>query len=333
MEQHFDIDELAKAAAEGLPRREVLRRIGAALAAGVLGLLPRRAVAADCPPGYTLCGNNTCCPAGSTCCVRTRGDLTGSGYCRPAGYTCCGNLGQACGGTVPTCCVRAWDGFGRCYPADYTCCGDSGTGCGDFSPYFVGGGFPKCCENARSSDGAGVCTVQDWTCCGNTICPPYQLCDQATQSCVYSCPSGTGQCDGYCYNPATQCCTPSGLQQKWPIMNLDACPNRTEHPGHVSSANGCGAAGSTRYPGRFGPVRFTLCCNGHDLCYDTCNSDRIACDNAFGGCLQAACSAIVPLGPHLYAGCVALAAVYYGAVLYAGGDAYNAAQSTACDCC
>lgn len=34
---------------------------------------------------------------------------------------------------------------------------------------------------------------------------------------------------------------------------------------------------------------FTECCNEHDLCYDTCNSNRDNCDEEFKECLNNAC--------------------------------------------
>lgn len=34
---------------------------------------------------------------------------------------------------------------------------------------------------------------------------------------------------------------------------------------------------------------FETCCNRHDICYDTCGSDRVICDHDFEGCLLKAC--------------------------------------------
>ena len=33
----------------------------------------------------------------------------------------------------------------------------------------------------------------------------------------------------------------------------------------------------------------TACCDVHDICYDTCNSDRVKCDKNFKQCLQDMC--------------------------------------------
>lgn len=33
----------------------------------------------------------------------------------------------------------------------------------------------------------------------------------------------------------------------------------------------------------------TECCNTHDSCYETCNTDRDTCDNEFKNCLENMC--------------------------------------------
>jgi hypothetical protein len=71
MEHQFD--ELAKALAEGMSRREVLSRVGGVLAGGVLALLGMGAASAErsCPEGTHLSrcqnGEQLCCPPRSTC--------------------------------------------------------------------------------------------------------------------------------------------------------------------------------------------------------------------------------------------------------------------------
>jgi hypothetical protein len=72
MENRFD--ELAKAVAGGMSRREVLSRVGRVLAGGVLALMGMKAASAqppECPPGehFSGCGDGTfmCCPIGTHC--------------------------------------------------------------------------------------------------------------------------------------------------------------------------------------------------------------------------------------------------------------------------
>lgn len=146
-------------------------------------------------------------------------------------------------------------------------------------------------------------------------------------------------CRGQVYDPATACCTPSGVQAKHPVTNLAACPNKTPHPGYVSVPNGCGPAGgaiSPFIPERWGRANFGACCNDHDNCYGSCNSDKGNCDDTFFGCLRDACNdAYLPLiiFPSLLASCLVAAGGYYTAVSLGGGSAYDAAQRGACDCC
>jgi hypothetical protein len=76
MDNRFD--ELAKAVAEGMTRREVLSRLRGVLAGGALAFLGMRAASANepnCPPGEhpSVCGHvfgvlrKMCCPDGTHC--------------------------------------------------------------------------------------------------------------------------------------------------------------------------------------------------------------------------------------------------------------------------
>lgn len=144
-------------------------------------------------------------------------------------------------------------------------------------------------------------------------------------------------CQGQVYNPRTTCCTASGRQQKNPISNLNACPNRVPHPGYNPVPNGCGAQGGTQFPNSFFAASFLQCCNNHDICWGTCNSNRVGCDNTFEACLTASCDAAYPgvLQTIQRNSCRGAANGYWAGVAHtsAGTNAYVAAQSTACDCC
>jgi hypothetical protein len=150
------------------------------------------------------------------------------------------------------------------------------------------------------------------------------------------------------YDTAKQCCTSAGVQQKYPIQHLTACPNRVAHPGHVSSFNGCGpdpnavdengkSCGGVTPPPGFFAANFTPCCNAHDICYDTCNNAKATCDTAFLTCMQMACDTAYPpnslLNRARNAACRADAQIYYEAVALGGNCAYGYAQRNACDCC
>jgi hypothetical protein len=153
-------------------------------------------------------------------------------------------------------------------------------------------------------------------------------------------------CNGVPYDPVSQCCEPAGIQPLHPIAVLDFCPNRVPHPGHVPEVNGCGPANglvSHLIPNKVGPfynpraVDFTPACNNHDVCYDTCNSDKNTCDSNFLTQMRAACAAVYPgrgyYDRRMRASCETDAYIYYLAVSRVGGDAYESAQKGACDCC
>ncbi len=153
-------------------------------------------------------------------------------------------------------------------------------------------------------------------------------------------------CNGVPYDPSTQCCEPAGIQPRYPIANLDLCPNRVPHPGHTPSFNGCGPEnGFVKYliPNRIGPFRnvdFTPACNNHDICYDTCNSVKSVCDTNFFNDLSAQCAAAYPgtswYQTYMRTACINVdARIFYLAVSQTptGRAAYEDAQKGACDCC
>lgn len=58
---------------------------------------------------------------------------------------------------------------------------------------------------------------------------------------------------------------------------------------HVPSADGCGSLG-IQIASEYLPIaEMTSCCNLHDKCYDTCNSDKELCDIEFKRCLYNYC--------------------------------------------
>jgi hypothetical protein len=149
--------------------------------------------------------------------------------------------------------------------------------------------------------------------------------------------AGTCLCNGQTYDPNTGCCTPTGVVQKHPIANLAQCPNKVPDPTYTCVPNGCGPAGGPSVPNNFGAAQFRPCCNLHDCCYGSCNSDKKACDEDFGLCLFSECATAYPgeniIGFIIREMCVAVEETYRLAVSSLGGDAYDAAQQQACDCC
>jgi RHS repeat-associated protein len=96
----------------------------------------------------------------------------------------------------------------------------------------------------------------------------------------------------------------------------------------VPTSNGCGAQGGAQFPGDFGLWDFTPACDGHDICYGACGSNKSDCDNQFLADMLSVCDAYAML-PTLYTTCAALAGTYYAAVVAAGQDAFDSAQA----CC
>lgn len=58
-------------------------------------------------------------------------------------------------------------------------------------------------------------------------------------------------------------------------------------PGMNPTINGCGSysvqVNFSQYDNLSG---FNQCCNTHDVCYNTCNTTKNACDKAFYSCLK-----------------------------------------------
>jgi hypothetical protein len=99
--------------------------------------------------------------------------------------------------------------------------------------------------------------------------------------------------------------------------------------------NGCGSDNSKigllpqrivdKYP--FGND-FRACCNTHDICYGTCNSERANCDLAMANCLSAVC----PNYPDYSHLCPLYRDTFSRAVSWGGKNAFYAAQEEECVC-
>jgi hypothetical protein len=146
-------------------------------------------------------------------------------------------------------------------------------------------------------------------------------------------PAQSCTCNGVTYDPQKECCTPAGVQKKWPIENLAACPNRVKRPEHVPTPTyGCGNA-ERNFPDRFLEANFVRCCNAHDICYDTCNTNRDICDRDLFICGTAVCLLAYPLGGPIRTTCLGIVEGAYAAVRFKGQQYYDGAQKLACNCC
>jgi hypothetical protein len=152
------------------------------------------------------------------------------------------------------------------------------------------------------------------------------------------------------------CCFDGEPQPVHPIADLAKCPARVRNGQHVPSANGCGGVGvSSAVPDNpmfaahiTDPIYlaihgmssgdFTASCNGHDLCYDTCDdgngAKKASCDTNFGNSMDGVCErdyAGILNGPYRLQ-CYGLSATYESAVSNIESF-YESAQKQACDCC
>jgi hypothetical protein len=126
---HF-FDQAARVIASPMPRREALKALGGAAAAGILASLGIKTASAQSAP--TAC--QPACKATQQCCT------TGTkATCRDANQICCGN--DAC---APNqfCCNTGAKPF--CRTAKKTCCGD--VACGPDQTCCSG----KCCPKNQS---------------------------------------------------------------------------------------------------------------------------------------------------------------------------------------
>lgn len=183
----------------------------------------------------------------------------------------------------------------------------------------------------------------DGRCCVNDPYAGGYVLDDGTNR---SCPL----CGDRVIDPSTQCCVGDAPVQKHPILDLAQCPNRVPDPGHVPGFNGCGpeflSGVQFLIPQGYNSASFTDSCNGHDICYDTCNSEKSTCDLNFGESMVQSCvETYQPIisaedDPVLaqqfnaqFTFCKLAAFRFFNAVKYLGQSAFDSAQKDACDCC
>lgn len=302
------LDDLARALAQPMPRRRALRLLGTSLAAVLVpGVAPRMARAALASPSDGRCG-----PEQKQCSY----DHDNS-YLTPVENYCCGPPYNrySCGSYVAPICHDDCSGAG---PNPIPC----------LSTERDAGGHPKfqCCAGQigeRCVNGKCVdCPSGRVTCAGN-CCPSGFRC----------CPPTRGMPKARCYDPTKQCCTPvAGVVAKWPIRNVDDCPNRVGKKNHKPRANGCGPENGIKVPDRPFVADFKPACDFHDICYETCGRKKSFCDRRFRKLMEDACDETFPREAKRLA-CYVAAGTYYQFVSKFGDDPYEDAQKEACLCC
>jgi hypothetical protein len=165
------------------------------------------------------------------------------------------------------------------------------------------------------------------------------------------------------YDTSSQCCT-SGVQTKYPIKDLNACPSRVSHS-DPPTVNGCSVlwplvlnaatTGLIPIPGSiliqgtleasltFFAVAFTNACNQHDVCYGACSLDpnhKAHCDDQLLGDSVQICKTnpLLRKGP-FHGACMAAAQTFHKAlgtqtsVTFFEGAQRGADGHGGCDCC
>lgn len=80
-----------------------------------------------------------------------------------------------------------------------------------------------------------------------------------------------------------------GGNQKMPSMTVcegGEVPAPTENAEYKFECNGCGPKGMQVSE----PYGLFKCCNGHDLCYSTCGTEKDFCEKTFRSCMKQVCS-------------------------------------------
>lgn len=120
------------------------------------------------------------------------------------------------------------------------------------------------------------------------------------ESCIYTCPNG-----------------------------MKPSPNRYHKP----SSNGCGPVGMEIPTDALPSSEMTECCNLHDVCYDTCNSDKEKCDFDLRRCLYKICdSHAESVGATITKVCKSVAKTLFSGTMTLGCKSYLNAQREACFC-
>lgn len=100
------------------------------------------------------------------------------------------------------------------------------------------------------------------------------------------------------------------------------------------SSDGCGSLGlsiSTEY---LPAAEMETCCNNHDICYDSCNSDKELCDLEFKRCLYKYCDSTdkTIAGNLMVKGCKGAAKMLFTGTLTLGCKSYLDSQKRTCYC-
>merc|ERR1719282_898418 len=108
-----------------------------------------------------------------------------------------------------------------------------------------------------------------------------------------------------------------------------SCPNGATpqaDPNYTAGFNGCGPSAFPITGPSFG---FEECCQGHDICYGTCGTNKIQCDQDFYACMYCICQEENFIEREF---CEEIACTYYELVDEFGCFSFNGGQDDACIC-
>lgn len=101
---------------------------------------------------------------------------------------------------------------------------------------------------------------------------------------------------------------------------------------HKAQSNGCGSLGIEINQEYLPLTEMTKCCDLHDLCYDTCNTDKERCDLEFKRCLYKYCDTYQTTGVTVVNTCKAAAKMLFTGTTALGCKSFLDAQKNACYC-
>ncbi|CRL01605.1 CLUMA_CG014167, isoform A [Clunio marinus] len=103
---------------------------------------------------------------------------------------------------------------------------------------------------------------------------------------------------------------------------------------HLPSSDGCGSLGMKIDTEYLPAPEMARCCDAHDICYDTCNSDKELCDLEFKRCLYKYCDTFEKgsAADIVMKGCKAAAKMLFTGTMTLGCKSYLDSQQRACYC-
>ncbi|XP_055599170.1 group XIIB secretory phospholipase A2-like protein [Uranotaenia lowii] len=103
---------------------------------------------------------------------------------------------------------------------------------------------------------------------------------------------------------------------------------------YIPQSDGCGSLGLKIDTEYLPAAEMETCCNAHDICYDTCNSDKELCDLDFKRCLYKYCDEYEKnvVGDIVVKGCKAAAKMLFTGTITLGCKSYLDSQARSCYC-